>query len=481
MALRGAFEIITRKWKLIFVMCGFATLVYIHSSEHKLLTEYRRSMQRQIELIIEKARLPSDADDQTTDKSLEKKDPSLVNETLSIRQETKNEHVPGIHAETELVLPVRRKVKEVVFPSTNNCSKKEHNLMIKNHKGPTVPTRDIYPCKKWNQPNPNDLRWPVVIKPTNGEVLNKIDLNRVNTKVRDLVEEQLEVQKERLARVKDTCQQHPELAIRQHITFVWDTKSDPPVVYCPLYKVASTTWMVYFLRLAHVNDDNPALEIYKFSGQEKKKYMPRFGGGHQRVFKEFKAPKTSLERNKVFKNSLRFIVVRHPFARLLSAYRDKIERPKPKPFTPYFKDLQKAIILKYRPEGSNNTSPTPTFSEFVDYIIDSTEHLKTAKDWEENVVCWSPFWSQCGVCSTDYQVVIKLETMDDDEQFLAHMADLKEIQNVHEWRNLKRTSVSSSVLLPKYYGSITKAQIYKLYERYKIDFDLFGYTIDDYL
>lgn len=71
--------------------------------------------------------------------------------------------------------------------------------------------------------------------------------------------------------------------------------------------------------------------------------------------------------------------------RLLSAYRDKINTLTPKPFQPYFLALQQAIIKKYRPLNSTITSPCPTFSEFVDYVIDSTEHLKTAKDWTEKV------------------------------------------------------------------------------------------------
>lgn len=71
--------------------------------------------------------------------------------------------------------------------------------------------------------------------------------------------------------------------------------------------------------------------------------------------------------------------------------------------------------------------------------------------------------------------------MTDDEQFLAHVAGLTEIQKVQEWRNLKQYSVSSSEVLPKYYKSLSKKQIYSLYERYKLDFELFDYTIDQYL
>lgn len=88
---------------------------------------------------------------------------------------------------------------------------------------------------------------------------------------------------------------------------------------------------------------------------------------------------------------------------------------------------------------------------------------------------------QCGVCSSDYQVVIKLETMTEDEQFLAQIANLKEIQNVFEWRNHKKFSKSSKEVLPVYYKSLTKKQILLLYERFKIDFELFGYTVEEYL
>ncbi|XP_069180480.1 carbohydrate sulfotransferase 10 isoform X2 [Procambarus clarkii] len=368
-----------------------------------------------------------------------------------------------------------------VFPNATNCSRRDYNSAIQNHRGPSNPTRDLYPCRVWRVVDPHhDPRWPDLVLPTNGSVLHTLTLHHHDPDIERLISEQMAVQKERVGRLTETCLRHPEAATRQYINLVWDVSRTPPLVYCPIYKVASTTWMVYFLRLAHVNDNNAALHKYKSRSRDRKKYMPRFGGGHRRVFEEYKAPKTAQKKSEVFRQSLRFIVVRHPFARLLSAYRDKIENPKPKPFVPYFLDLQRAIMLKYRVANTNVNSTSPTFSEFVNYVIDSTENLKTAKQWYEEVVCWTPYWVQCGVCSSDYQLVIKLETMVADEQFLAHVADLKEIQNVHEWRNLKRDQASTAVL-PDYFKSLTKRQIWLLYDRFKLDFDLFGYSIDEYL
>ncbi|CAL4168498.1 unnamed protein product [Meganyctiphanes norvegica] len=66
--------------------------------------------------------------------------------------------------------------------------------------------------------------------------------------------------------------------------------------------------------------------------------------------------------------------------------------------------------------------------------------------FQPKVVCWMPFWVQCGACSHDYQVVIKLETMQDDEQFLFHIGSLKELQNIHEWRNNQGKKSSSATL-----------------------------------
>lgn len=67
--------------------------------------------------------------------------------------------------------------------------------------------------------------------------------------------------------------------------------------------------------------------------------------------------------------------------RILSAYRDKMTKLKPLPLKYKFRDLQKAIIAKYRSPQFSDNSTFPTFPEFVQYVIDSTEDLVTAKEW----------------------------------------------------------------------------------------------------
>ncbi|XP_042873223.1 carbohydrate sulfotransferase 10-like [Penaeus japonicus] len=465
---------LNKRRKILFVLSGCSLLLFFHLKDYEYNTIYKQNVKDNVHEIMQRVQNIWSLEHEN---DTEIRRPPLQETTTPLPTTTQFFSL-GTLVQEQSNAPT--KGSEVVFPSTTNCSK-DQNLKATSKKGPFVPTLYGYPCRRWQDSSPQNRLWPVVLPPSRGSVLEEAYVRFSDSKVLDLMDVQMSVQRRRVEHLTNTCLAHPELFVRQHLTLVWGSNRTRPIVYCPIYKAASTTWFVYFLRLAHVNDNNPILALYNETEREKKKYMPRFGGGHRRVFEEFRAPNASWEKHKVFRKALRFIVVRHPFARILSAYRDKIQRSDPRPFMAYFKDLQRSIIAKYRPVNATEASATPTFPEFIEYLIDSTANLTTARDWTVNVVCWTPYWVQCGVCSSDYQVVIKLETMAEDEQFLAHVADLKEIQKVHEWRNLKKFAVSSVDLVPEYYKKITKRQIYLLHERYKLDFQLFDYTIDEYL
>lgn len=44
------------------------------------------------------------------------------------------------------------------------------------------------------------------------------------------------------------------------------------------------------------------------------------------------------------------------------------------------------------------------------------------------VKCWLPYWVHCGVCSSDYNIIMKLESMKDDERFLITLSRLEELK-----------------------------------------------------
>ena len=117
-------------------------------------------------------------------------------------------------------------------------------------------------------------------------------------------------------------------------------------------------------------------------------------------------------------NPVTFIIVRHPYERLLSAYRDKFENKKKY----YYHNYGKLMISQYRQRGIRRfgkqfyqihksskrnsnipylnavqrrvNDPTPTFWEFIRYIIDHdnlNEHWRPA-----SLMC-----SMCRVCFMD--------------------------------------------------------------------------------
>ncbi|KAK7069537.1 hypothetical protein SK128_016090, partial [Halocaridina rubra] len=136
--------------------------------------------------------------------------------------------------------------------------------------------------------------------------------------------------------------------------------------------------MINFLRLAHFNENNPAIP----DNQPEQQYSHAFGARHDVVYDSYPTPPTS-QKAHILKKSIRMIIVRHPFTRLLSAYRDKMTKIRPKPARFHFRKLQTKIISKYRPVDSKNKSPHPTFEEFVQFVIDDTKNITSGKDWRQ--------------------------------------------------------------------------------------------------
>lgn len=67
------------------------------------------------------------------------------------------------------------------------------------------------------------------------------------------------------------------------------------------------------------------------------------------------------ELDEALKNSLSFLIVREPFERLLSAYRDKLEGYRKK----YYKILGEQIVKKFRKVHTKKVSPNILSNHFV--------------------------------------------------------------------------------------------------------------------
>lgn len=193
-------------------------------------------------------------------------------------------------------------------------------------------------------------------------------------------------------------------------------------------------------------------------------------------------------------SSTSFIIVRHPFERLLSAYRDKLQFALPHTF---HQKLGNMIVRKFRKpisyEKNDNThhpsmknlrsfqqskmkkvgSRWPTFSEFVEFLLFEVSHNAEQLDMH-----WSPVTSFCTPCQVKFDLILKFETLDEDQRYLIETANLKGIIKP-EHKNLGKGK-NTQELLMSYYSQLTKLQVKGLYEIFKYDFEVFDYDPNPY-
>ena len=145
------------------------------------------------------------------------------------------------------------------------------------------------------------------------------------------------------------------------------------------------------------------------------------------------------------------MVVRHPFERILSAYRDKLEdlsRDIEAREGYYYTTYGKHIVAEYRdPRDRANMTGVlePSWREFVTYLL-NTPATKYDKHW-------MPMWMLCSPCiirlswSNDkslpgvfthpfprYDAISKMETFSEDTQYILQQAGLEDKLSV-EWKH----------------------------------------------
>ena len=117
-------------------------------------------------------------------------------------------------------------------------------------------------------------------------------------------------------------------------------------------------------------------------------------------------------------NSLVFTFVRHPFERLVSAYRDKFEFAKKYSYVYSLyagkilgiNKLKERLHIKDSKSMSVLHGQRPTFEQFVDYLLG--EEVQNYNDH------WVPYWLHCHLCEMEYDIIGKMDTWAQDAQFI---------------------------------------------------------------
>ncbi|XP_012261286.2 carbohydrate sulfotransferase 11 [Athalia rosae] len=169
----------------------------------------------------------------------------------------------------------------------------------------------------------------------------------------------------------------------------------------------------------------------------------------------------------------RLIVVRHPFERLLSAYRNKLEAKHNSSM--YFQErFGKKIIKKYRENATQEAlekGDDVTFSEFVDFVTDGEGENGTRNEH------WRPITELCHPCVANYNMISKYESLVEDATEVLERIGVPWVR----FPSGPQSTQPTSKRLTRYYSTLSFKQLQKLANLYRLDFKIFDYSLEEIL
>ncbi|MBV94406.1 Carbohydrate sulfotransferase 10, partial [Eschrichtius robustus] len=175
------------------------------------------------------------------------------------------------------------------------------------------------------------------------------------------------------------------------------------------------------------------------------------------------------------KTYFKFFIVRDPFERLISAFKDKfVHNPR---FEPWYRhEIAPGIIRKYRRNRTETRGIQ--FEDFVRYLGDPN-HRWLDLQFGDHIIHWVTYVELCAPCEIKYSVIGHHETLEDDAPYILKEAGIDHLVSYPTIppgiTAYNRTKVEH------YFLGISKRDIRRLYARFEGDFKLFGYQKPDFL
>lgn len=228
------------------------------------------------------------------------------------------------------------------------------------------------------------------------------------------------------------------------------------LLYCYVPKVACTNWKrVFMVLLGNASKENVSSIPSDIVHQ--KSTFPKL------------SDYTVEQAHYFIENFTKYVFVRHPFERLLSAYRNKLQEPSER--SKYFQmRIGRDIVKHYRINATNESlqlGNDVTFEEFALYLID---HYVPA--FNEH---WKPISELCYPCLIRYDFIGKYETLQSDAEFI-----LKAINESHiKFPEVRLSNTTTQIV--RYYNTLPSQVIARLYNIFILDFKLFSYSTENIL
>ena len=247
---------------------------------------------------------------------------------------------------------------------------------------------------------------------------------------------------------------------------------------CFIPKAGSTSWKRVFNAIhsnTTIEDEGPVL-----NGEFNQDFylkLPRLNSVPKYKNKKIQAIDFSTWEN-------RLIIVRHPFTRLYSAWKDKFfyhPESKIKGYNEILsaKEWQKylAQIKKFEKNKNNKFIHKPenakiSFDSFLEAII---------KDSGFQNMHWASYFSECWPCDVPYNFIIKLENIDEEADFIMEKIKAPERIGNFPKKNHHSTGKNDVEKVAEVFRKYDKSFIEKLYKKYSLDFEIFGYSLDTFV
>lgn len=171
----------------------------------------------------------------------------------------------------------------------------------------------------------------------------------------------------------------------------------------------------------------------------------------------------------------KFLFVRDPFVRLISAFRNKFGRPN----EDFYRQFGSVMLRRYGnvsgslPETAAEAFAAgikPTFQQFITYLLDPETEKESI--FNEH---WRQVYRLCHPCQVKYDFIGRLETLETDAE---HLLKLLKVDHLLRFPSGARNRTAAS-WERDWFAQIPITMRKELYELYKPDFELFGYPKPD--
>lgn len=247
--------------------------------------------------------------------------------------------------------------------------------------------------------------------------------------------------------------------------------SELNLFYCDVPKAASTNlrrWILSQIFLSEIGGNLTRDQIWI---------------DHQYIFERFHFNRSSSTlKQDLNENIFKFVIVRHPFRRILSTFNDKFVNNHEEDTIFGWKQLEEQIILEMNTNESQVSIRRKDlrldFRTFLLYIIQSI------RDGREINSHWQMIVERCLMCSIDYDWIGRLEYFDKESKVLFQRLNRLPNRNSIEFpskdldpNKYKRPAYNDRQLFKYFRRTINNDQLFKiLLDYYRPDLTLFNYS-----